>query len=88
MSHYLEGLRLKGLKMKIPVIITDIQPGFVDTAMAQGDKLFWVAPPGTAALQIYEAIEKKKSHAYITKRWRLIAWLLKLTPTRRLAKYY
>jgi short-subunit dehydrogenase len=88
MSHYLEGLRLKVLKMKIPVTITDIQPGFVDTAMAKGDKLFWVAPARTAALQIFDAIEKKKSHAYITKRWCLIAWLLKLTPTRRLAKYY
>jgi short-subunit dehydrogenase len=88
MSHYLEGLRLITLKKKIPVTITDIQPGFVDTAMAKGDKLFWVATPRTAALQIFEAIEKKKTHAYITKRWRLIAWLLKLTPTRRLAKYY
>jgi short-subunit dehydrogenase len=88
MSHYLEAMRLKVLKMKIPVTVTDIQPGFVDTAMAKGDKLFWVAPARTAALQIYEAIQKKKSHAYITKRWRLIAWLLKLTPTRRLAKYY
>lgn len=88
MSHYLEAMRLKVLKMKIPVTITDIQPGFVDTAMAKGDKLFWVAPARTAALQIYKAIEKKKSHAYITKRWRLIAWLLKLTTTHRLAKYY
>ena len=88
MSHYLEAMRFKVLKMKIPVTVTDIQPGFVDTAMAKGDKLFWVAPARTAALQIYEAIEKKKTHAYITKRWRLIAWLLKLTPTRFLAKYY
>ena len=87
MSHYLEAMRLKVLKMKIPVTITDIQPGFVDTAMAQGEK-FWVASARTAALQIFDAIEKKKSHAYVTKRWRLIAWILKLTPTRYLAKYY
>jgi short-subunit dehydrogenase len=87
-SHYLEALRSKALKMKLPITVTDIQPGFVDTAMAQGDNLFWVAPVRTAAMQIYEAIEKKKPHAYITKKWRLIAWLLKLTPFRILAKYY
>jgi short-subunit dehydrogenase len=87
MSHYLEGMRLIVLKKKLPITVTDIQPGFVDTAMAKGDK-FWVAPARTAALQIYEAIEKKKPHAYITKRWRLIAWLMKLTPARILAKYY
>ena len=87
-SHYLESLRFKMAKMKIPVVITDIQPGFVDTAMAKGDKLFWVAPVRKAAMQIYNAIENKKSHAYITKRWRLIAWLLKFTPANLLAKYY
>jgi short-subunit dehydrogenase len=86
-SHYLEAMRLKVLKMKVPVIVTDIQPGFVDTAMAKGNT-FWVAPVRKAAIQIFNAIKKKKSHVYVTKRWRLIAWLLKLAPTRRLAKYY
>ncbi len=36
--------------------------------------------PQKAAIQIYETIKKKKKHAYITKRWRLIAWALKLLP--------
>jgi short-subunit dehydrogenase len=87
-SHYLEAMRFKVFKMNIPVTVTDIQPGFVDTAMAKGDKLFWVAPARTAALQIFNCIQKNKTHAYITKRWRLIAWLLKLIPARLLAKYY
>jgi len=88
MSHYLEGLRLLALKKKLPIYITDIKPGFVDTAMAKSDTLFWVASVRTAAMQIYKAIEKKRPHAYITKRWRLIAWLMKITPARILAKYY
>lgn len=79
-SNYLEGLRQMAAKHKLPVTVTDIQPGFVDTAMAQGEGLFWVAPAQKAAGQIFSAIEKKKSHAYITRRWRLIAWLLKLMP--------
>jgi hypothetical protein len=33
-----------------------------------------------AALQIYEAIDKKKKRAYVTKRWWLVAKLLKWLP--------
>ena len=79
-SNYLEGLRQKVSKLKLPIIVTDIQPGLVDTAMAQGEGLFWVAPPEKAAQQIFNAIQRGKKHAYVTKRWRAIAWLLKLAP--------
>lgn len=80
MSNYLEGLRIKSFKDKLPIIVTDIKPGFVDTEMAEGEGKFWVATPQMAAEQIYLAIDKKKSHAYITHRWRLIGWALKLMP--------
>ena len=80
MSNYMEGLRIKISKINIPITITDIQPGLVDTAMAKGDGLFWVAPPEKAAAQIYKAIKKKKKKAYITKRWAIIALLLKIMP--------
>ena len=80
MSNYLEGLRQKTIKLKIPIVVTDIQPGFVNTAMAKGEGLFWVASPEKAAKQIFKAIESKKRHAYITKRWRIIAWLLTISP--------
>lgn len=79
-SNYMEGLRKRTIKLKLPIVVTDIQPGFVATAMAKGDGLFWVAPPQKAALQIFNAIKKKKRHAYITRRWRLIGWLLKVMP--------
>jgi len=79
-SIYLEGLRARVAESRLPIAITDIQPGFVDTAMAKGPGLFWVASPEEAARQIYRAIRAKKKHAYITRRWRLIAWLLKLMP--------
>ena len=79
-SNYLEGLRQKAGKLGVPITITEIQPGFVDTAMAKGNGLFWVASPEKAAWQIYKAIKNKKKHAYITKRWGVIAWLLKVMP--------
>jgi short-subunit dehydrogenase len=66
------------IKTKMPIYVTDIQPGFVDTRMAQGDRIFWRASTEKAARQIYRAIERKKPHAYVTRRWRLIAWLLKI----------
>lgn len=81
-SNYLEALRLKSLKSGIPVTITDIRPGFVNTDMARGDRLFWVASPEKAASLIYRAIKRKKRVAYISRRWRLFAFLLKLAPRR------
>ncbi len=79
-SNYLEGLRQKASKSGIAITVTEIQPGFVDTAMAKGEGLFWVSPPEKAARQIFKAITGKKKHAYITKRWSLIALLLKIIP--------
>ncbi len=79
-SNYMEGLRIKTKHTNIA--ITDIQPGFVDTDMAKGDRLFWVASPQKVAKQIFNAIEKKRKVVYVSKRWRLIALLLKILPER------
>jgi short-subunit dehydrogenase len=79
-SVYMEGLHMKSMKMKANVAITDIQPGFVNTKMAKGNGQFWVAPVDKAARQIVEAIDKKKWRAYITRRWWLIAQLMKWAP--------
>ena len=79
-SNYLEGLRCKVAKQNMNIAITDIRPGLVDTAMAKGEGLFWVMPLKTAARQIYNAIRKRKTVAYITKRWGLIAALLRIMP--------
>lgn len=79
-SNYMEGLRKKVTKLGLIITVTDIQAGFVDTAMAKGDGLFWVASPQKAAQQIYNAIERKRKHVYITKRWRLVGWLMKAMP--------
>jgi short-subunit dehydrogenase len=78
--NFLEGLRQKSRHDKLNVTITDIRPGFVDTAMAKSPLKFWVAPASKAAHQIFKAIKKKKNVAYITKRWVFIAYIMKLIP--------
>lgn len=80
MSNYLEGLRKKAFKEGLSTIITDIKPGFVDTDLIKNADTFWMASPSEAAQQIFEAIRQQRAHAYITRRWRLIGWLLKLMP--------
>jgi short-subunit dehydrogenase len=78
--NYLEGLNQKAHHLKIPICITDIRPGFVDTAMASGENLFWMSTTQKAAKQIVSAIRQKRNVVYVTKRWRLIAILLKAMP--------
>jgi short-subunit dehydrogenase len=79
-SNYMEGLRKKCAKEKLNITVTDIQPGLVDTEMAKGEGLFWVASPQKAAKQIFKAILHKKRKAYITRRWTLVAWLFRILP--------
>jgi short-subunit dehydrogenase len=78
--NYLEGLRLNTIKSGDDITVTDVRPGFVDTAMAKGNGLFWVAPVQKAAEQIVEAIQQKRKVVYITKRWGLIGYFLKIIP--------
>jgi short-subunit dehydrogenase len=78
--NYLEGLRQKAARMNKHISVTDIRPGLVDTAMAKGEGLFWVMPVSKAARQILRAILNKRKVAYVTKRWKLIAFLLLIIP--------
>jgi short-subunit dehydrogenase len=79
-SVYFEGLHMKAMQLKLPLIITDIQPGFVQTKMAQGNKRFWVSSVEKAALQIRRGMDSGKFRFYVTKRWRIIAWIMKWVP--------
>jgi short-subunit dehydrogenase len=86
MSVYMEGLYMKAKKIARKnktlqtLFITDIQPGFVNTKAAKGNGQFWVAPVGKVANQIFNAIEKKRWRVYVTRRWWLIAQLMKWAP--------
>jgi len=79
-TNFVEGLWHKAQKSKrTKIAVTDIRPGFVDTKLAESET-FWKADLDKAARQIVRAINKKKKVAYITKRWNLVAWVLKHMP--------
>jgi short-subunit dehydrogenase len=79
-SAYLDGLRHRLARLGSPVAVTDVQPGFVRTAMAQGPNVFWAASPEKAAEQIWQAIRRRRKRAIVTRRWNLVAWLMRFLP--------
>ena len=79
-SIYLDGLRDLARLRELPITVTEAQPGFVDTAMMKAARPFWVASPEAAARQILRAVRRRAKHAYVTRRWAIVAWLLKLLP--------
>ena len=82
---YLEGLRIKTASENI--LISEIVPGFVQTPLiADRKSLFWVVPVEKAARQIIAGLERKKITLFISKRWRLIRWLIAIVPKSILRK--
>lgn len=78
-SNYLQGLRFRA--GGTGVYVTDIRPGFVDTIMIKEVRCrFWAASPAGAARQIAQAIKKRKKAVYITRRWVIISWIVRLLP--------
>ncbi len=84
-NNYFESLWMKAKRSKSDIYITDIAPGFVDTKMALGDT-FGMASIDKATKQIYIAIKRKKKKAYITKRWGLIACIMRVLPASLIMK--
>ena len=89
-ANYLQGLRFKSIKIKLPIFLTDVRPGFVDTEILMGnkDKLLWVAPLEKACKQIVAGIDRKSKVLYITRRWKIISFLIKTLPESILSKFF
>jgi short-subunit dehydrogenase len=89
-ANYLQGLRFKSYKLKLPIFLTDVRPGFVDTDILMGnkDKLLWVAPLEKACKQIVDGIDRKSKILYITRRWKIISFLIKILPESILSKFF
>lgn len=80
--NYLEGLRNHAAYLKLPVTVTTIIPGYVETRMKGNNYVFWVAPVEVAARQIYNSIRKKRKIIYTYRRWRFIYFLFKIFPNK------
>jgi short-subunit dehydrogenase len=84
---YLDGLRDLVRRSGLPIAVTEVQPGAVDTAMLKTERplptvarRLLVSTPAVAADQILRAVRKQAKHAYITRRYALVAFILKLLP--------
>ena len=86
-TSYLNGLRGRAERRKAPITITVVEPGFVRTPMVLGSPP-WMASVDRAVQQMMTAIVRKKAHVFITRRWRLVAWMAYLMPTTWLAKRF
>lgn len=80
--NYLEAVRQSAWHHKLPLFVTDIRLGFVDTPMTRQNEglMFWKATPEKAARQILHAIKRRKRVAYVTRRYAVAACFLKLLP--------
>jgi len=87
-SNYLESLWMKAKKTrKADIKVTNVLPGYVDTDIITGDT-FWMAPLDKAVDQIYTGIKRKKRRVYVTRRWGLIAFLMRVLPPGILVKFF
>jgi short-subunit dehydrogenase len=84
-SRYLEAEFNKYKQRNIPIYVTDICPGWVnsknDIDFTQMPNAYWVESLDDATREIFEAIKNKDQIAYITKRWAKVAALLSQIPS-------
>jgi len=74
---YLEALKLKSKRNGLNIIITDIRPGYIEGTHTDVPQP-WTISLEKATTQIFNMIRKKKNIAYVSKRWRCMAILLRL----------
>lgn len=78
--RYLDSLRQKAYQDNNRLTVTEIRAGFVDTAMGNGDGAFWQASVSKASKQIVQSIGKRRDLTFVSRRWIVISYLLKLIP--------
>ncbi|MGI2227536.1 SDR family NAD(P)-dependent oxidoreductase [Shewanella frigidimarina] len=78
-ENYLQGLSMHAQRLKLPITISDIQLGLFDKAVHL-NTLLLLSPIDKVAKQIITALQKGKRRVYVTKRWRVVAWINRLLP--------
>ena len=85
-SNYLNGMRSRASRSELPITITTVEPGFIDTPMLES-KPMGTVPVEKAVSQMVKAIMGKKNHVYITRRWVIIAILFYILPNWLIRKF-
>lgn len=84
-SRYMEAERNRFMQKNMPIVITDIIPGWVNSEsdpdyQRKHPQAYWIDSLQVASQEIFEAIKNKASIAYITKRWEKVAEVIKIMP--------
>jgi len=83
-SRYLQAERNKYVQKNLPIFVTDICPGWVnskkDFNSYEFPHAYWVESLDDACNEIFDAIRNRVPIAYITKRWQKVAELLSWIP--------
>lgn len=80
-AHYIEALQQQANMRRLNIRFTDIQPGFVDTALlGDGHKYPLLLRTEDVARQIVYAVYKQKGRCIIDWRYRLLTFFWRLIP--------
>lgn len=80
-SEYLTALSQLAHQRQLPITITDIQPGFIDTPLLDaGTKYPMLMNPDRAAALIIKAIDRRHHRAVIDIRWAIVKQLWRCLP--------
>jgi short-subunit dehydrogenase len=89
LSRYLLGKRDYYEHKKIPINVTEVLPGFIETEWAEPRKesdkpssAYWVATREQAAKDIFDGIKAKSKKVYTLKKNILVAWSYAIIPDR------
>ena len=85
-SNYLNGMRSRASRSGLPITITTVEPGFIDTPMLESKPMGTVSVE-KAVTQMVKAIMGKKNHVYITRRWVIVAGLFYILPNWLIRKF-
>ena len=79
-SKYIESLRKKCYKEHCKIKVTDIRPGFVQTEFIAKRPTFLVSSLAKAVKQMYRAIKMQRKVVYVSRRYIIIAFLMRIIP--------
>lgn len=84
-SRYLEAERNKFMQKNMPIYVTELCPGWINSRgnldFADTPHAYWVESLDDAMRDIMNAIKNKEEVAYITRRWQKVATLLNNIPS-------
>ena len=79
-------MRSRASRSELPITITTVEPGFIDTPMLESKPMGTVSVE-KAVTQMVKAIMGKKNHVYITRRWVIIAIFFYILPNWLIRKF-